>query len=151
MPKSRLFITYKHQEWTFGDKENLVPMLDGDDDYIIEALASDTNFAVILRNGKTYKIKDNEKEAKDYIAVLYRFYSIEKNEDKECFINRYNTKEKFLTSGDAMKNGIYDYVYVPTGHYLVAREGKVLTTAPTEVDALNFMYKHSGVTYTYIS
>jgi len=150
MPKNRLFITYKHQEWTFGDKERLIPLLDGEDDYIIEEAATDMKFAIILRNGKTYKVKDNEEEAKKYIAVLYRYYKVDVNNDKDCYLKRDDPKIKYVSAGEAMNNGTYDYVLVPTGHYYLAREGKIIFTAPTEQEVLEYMYKHSGACYTYI-
>lgn len=148
--KSTLYITYKHQNWTFGDKQSLVPLLDGDDDYIIETVASSTDFAVVLRNGKTYRVKDTEEEAQKFIAVMYRYYSVEQNTEKECFIDRADSKKRFLTSGDAMAAGVYDYVYVPTGNYFVSREGKIMSAFKTEEEAFNFMYEHEGVCYTYI-
>lgn len=150
MAKSRLYITYKHQEWTFGDKENLVPLLDGDDDYIMECLATNTSFAIILRDGKTYKVKDTEKEAQDYIAVLYRFYAVNKNEDRNCYIDRNDISKRFLTNGDAMTAGVYDYVFVPTGQYFLTREGKIIAVGKTEQEVLQKMYDHFGATYTYI-
>ena len=56
-------MTKMHQQWTYGDREDLLPYLDGEDDEIFEFAIADRNFAIILKNGMTYDIADTEDEA----------------------------------------------------------------------------------------
>ncbi len=148
--KRVVYITYKTQQWTFDAKENLTPLLDGNDDYIMEFAASDENFAIILKNGRTLKVKDSYEEAEEYINQVYRNYQIVQNEDANQYISRDNPSLRFATSGAAQQAGIYDYLYVPTNTYFVTRLGKVLFTAPTYEDAQEKMYNHFGAKYTFI-
>lgn len=52
-----------HQQWTYGEREDLLPYLDGEDDEIFEYAIENRNFAIILKNDMTYDVCDTEDEA----------------------------------------------------------------------------------------
>lgn len=52
-----------HQQWTYGEREDLLPYLDGEDDEIFEYAIENRNFAIILKNDTTYDVCDTEDEA----------------------------------------------------------------------------------------
>ncbi len=150
MAKKLVYITYKSQQWTFDSKDNLTPLLEGKDDYVMEFAVPDEHFAIILKNGRTFKVKDNLSEAEEYIKQIYRNYKIVENEDENQYISREDPSLRFATSGLAQQAGIYDYLFVPTHAYFVTRQDKVLFTAPTYEIAQQKIYDHFGAIYTYI-
>ena len=150
MSKRKVYITYKHQEWTFDDKSALMPLLDGEDDEIREFYVTNENFAILLRNGKTFDVRDSAEEAQKFILRQYSAYTIHQVKDDHCYINRADFNQTFVSSGMAQDAGVFDYVYVPTGQYLLARYDKVVATAPTQEDIVRKMFKVYGCAYTYI-
>jgi len=71
-----MYMTKKHQNWTMGEKDALLPYLDGEDDEILEYAIINKDFAIILKNDMTYDIKNTRQEAIDFISYIYRNYSI---------------------------------------------------------------------------
>ncbi len=149
--KYRIYMTKKHQNWTFGDKDGLKPYLDGPDDEILEFAVYDKDFVIILKNDLTYDVMDSVQEAKDYIAHIYRNYIISLNDGDLCYIARDDLSRRYKTSGDAMQDGVFDYVYVPTGTYFIAKFGKIFGVGRTEDEMYEKMYAHYRAKYTYMS
>ncbi len=150
MAKKLVYITYKTQQWTFNSKADLTPLLEGKDDYILEFAASDENFAIILKNGRTFKVKDSYEEAENYVNQVYRNYKIVQNESTNQFISRDDPSLRFATSGAIQQAGIFDYLFVPTNTYFITREGKILFTATDFETAQQKVYDHFGAKYTFI-
>lgn len=148
--KTRIYMTKKHQSWTFGEKEDLLSYLDGEDDEIFEYAIVDRNFAIILKNGMTYDITDTEQEAVDAISYIYRNYSIVKNEDTNCYIARDDTSKKYYSAATAQADNVFDYVYVPQNMYYLAKFGKIIAVGRSEDEMTEKMYAHYRAKYTYI-
>lgn len=149
--KTRIYMTKKHQSWTFGEREDLLPYLDGEDDEIFEYAIVDRNFAIILKNGMTYDIADTEQEAIDAISYIYRNYAIVKNEDTNCYIAREDTSKKYYSPASAQADDVFDYVYVPQNMYYLTKFGKILAVGKTEDEMTEKMYQHYRAKYTYIA
>lgn len=149
MEKYRMFMTLKHQHWTMGEREALLEYLDGDDDEIWEFAVLNKDFAIILKNGLTYDIKDTREEAIDFISYIYRNYSICQNNDERCYIARNDTERKYLTAAQAQEDGVYDYVYVPRGKYFIAKYGKIFGVGNSEKEMQEKMYEHYRAKYTF--
>ncbi len=147
--KYRMYMTKKHQNWTMGEKDALLPYLDGEDDEILEYAIINKDFAIILKNDMTYDIKNTRQEAIDFISYIYRNYSICQNFDDRCYIAREDTSQKFLTSAEAQENGVYDYVHVPRGQYYIAKYGKIFAIGSTEQEMQQKMYEHYRAKYTF--
>ena len=126
-------MTKMHQQWTYGDREDLLPYLDGEDDEIFEFAIADRNFAIILKNGMTYDIADTEDEAIEKIAYIYRNYAVVQNDGDKCYISRE-----------------FDYVYVPKDMYFLSKFGKILAVGHTEDEMREKMYEHYRAQYTYL-
>ncbi|MBR4800354.1 MAG: hypothetical protein IK048_01580 [Clostridia bacterium] len=150
MAKRKVYITYKHQEWTFDDKSALMPLLDGEDDEIREFYVTDENFAILLRNGNTFDVRDTIAEAENFILRQYRAYTIRQCKDDNCYFNRENFNQSFKTGAMAQEEGVFDYVFVPKGQFLLARYDKIVATAPTQEEIVRKMFKVFGCAYTYI-
>ena len=150
MSKRKVYITYKHQEWTFDDKTALMPLLDGEDDEIREFYVTNEDFAILLRNGKTFDVRDSQEEAQQFILRQYSAYTIRQSKDEYCYYNRDDFNQAFISGGMAQDAGVYDYVYVPKGQFLLARYGKIVATAPTQDEIVRKMFKVYGCAYTYI-
>ncbi len=149
--RKRIYMTRKHQTWTFGDRDDLRPYLDGEDDEILEYAVLNREFTIILKNGLTYDVVDSEKEAIDAITYIYRNYQIVKNTGKKCYIARDNVSKKYLTLAAAQNADCYDCVYVPDGKYYLAKFGKILSVGATEEEMTDKMYAHYKAKYTYMS
>ncbi len=149
--KYRIYMTKKHQHWTFGDEEALLPYLDGSDDEIMPFAVYNKDFVIILKNDLTYDVVDSEEEAKDKIAYIYRNYSIALNDGDLCYIARDNTEKRYKTAGNAQADGVFDYVYVPTGTYYIAKFGKIFAVGKTEEQMYEKMYEHYRAKYTYMA
>lgn len=143
-------MTKMHQNWTYGEREDLLPYLDGEDDEIFEYAIADRNFAIILKNGMTYDVVDSEKEAIEKIGYIYRNYAVTQNNAKKCYISRENVKKKYMTPAEAQEGGEYDYVYVPTEAYFLSKFGKILAIGKTEEEMQEKMYEHYRAKYTYL-
>lgn len=102
-----------HQQWTYGEREDLLPYLDGEDDEIFEYAIENRNFAIILKNDTTYDVCDTEDEAIEKIAYIYRNYAVVQNDKDLCYIARDDTDKRYKTPADAQADGVFDYVYVP--------------------------------------
>lgn len=139
-----------HQQWTYGDREDLLPYLDGEDDEIFEFAIADRNFAIILKNGMTYDIADTEDEAIEKIAYIYRNYAVVRNDGDKCYISREDTDKRFKTPAEAQANGEFDYVYVPKDMYFLSKFGKILAVGHTEDEMREKMYEHYRAQYTYL-
>jgi len=150
MASQRLYITKKHQDWCLTAAKDLVDYLDGPDDEIYEFLVHDTDFSIILKNDCTFEVVDTQQEAIDYVEHTYRNYSIVKNEQNYCFIDRNDLNKAYLTAGDAQDNDCFDYVYCPTGFYYLAKYGKILFVTDNEDEAREKMYEHYKAKYTYL-
>ena len=150
MAKRKVYITYKHQEWTFDDKSALMPLLDGEDDEIREFYVTDEHFAILLRNGNTFDVRDSASEAQHFILRQYSAYKIHETTDRYCYYNREDYNQRFISGAMAQEAGVFDYVFVPQGQYLLARYGKVVATAPTQEEIVKKMFKVFGCAYTYI-
>lgn len=150
MTKYRIYMTRKHQNWTFGGRDGLLPYLDGEDDEILEFAVLGRDFAIILKNGQTYDVVDTEQEAIDYIAHTYRNYSIQKNTSRLCYIDRNDIGNRYVTSAAAQQAGVYDYVYVPQNCYFISKFGKIFAIGRTEEEMYEKMYEHYRAKYTYI-
>ena len=148
--KYRIYMTKKHQNWTFGDKDAVRPYLDGEDDEILEYAVYDKNFVIILKNGETYDVCDSEDEARDFIAHIYRNYIISLNDGETEYIARDDLNRRYKTSGDAQADGVFDYVHVPKGTYFIAKFGKIFGVGKTEDEMYNKMYTHYRAKYTYM-
>lgn len=148
--KTRIYMTKKHQQWTYGDKEDLLPYLDGEDDEIFEFAIADRNFAIILKNGMTYDIADTEDEAIEKVAYIYRNYAVVQNDGDKCYISREDTDKRFKTPAEAQANGEFDYVYVPKDMYFLSKFGKILAVGHTEDEMREKMYEHYRAQYTYL-
>lgn len=149
--RKRIYMTRKHQTWTFGDKDDLRPYLDGEDDEILEYAVIDRNFTIILKNGLTYNVVDTEQEAIDAITYIYRNYQIVQNTQKKCYIARDNVNKKYLTPAAAQNADCYDYVYVPEGKYYLSKFGKIIAVGQSEEEMTEKMYAHYRAKYTYMS
>ncbi len=149
--KYRIYMTKKHQNWTFGEREGLNPYLDGADDEILQYAVYDKDFVIILKNGLTYDVCDSEDEARAYIAHIYRNYIISLNDSELCYIARDDLSRRYKTSGDAQADGVFDYVYVPRGTYFIAKFGKIFGVGKTEEEMYERMYMHYRARYTYMS
>lgn len=150
MKKYRMYITKKHQHWTMGEKDALLELLDGADDEILEYAVADKDFAIILKNGMTFDIADTRQEALDYIAHIYRNYTVFRNDDNRCYIARDDASRKYLTSAEAQQDGVFDYVHVPRGSYCIAKYGKIFGVGQSEQEMQELMYKHYCAKYTFI-
>ncbi len=142
-------MTKKHQHWTFGDKNDLTPYLDGDDDEIFEYAVLNRDFAIILKNDLTYDIKDSEQEAVDAINYIYRNYKIVQNTDRNCYIARENTEKTYYAPASAQDDGVFDYVYVPKDNFYLTKYGKIIAVGKTEDEMKEKMYEHYRAKYTY--
>ena len=151
MAKRKVYITYKHQEWTFDDKTALMPLLDGEDDEIREFYVTDENFAILLRNGKTLDVRDTVEEAEHFILRQYSAYTIRQSKNRYCYYNREDFNQAFTSGAMAQEAGVYDYVFVPQGEFLLARHNKIVATAKTQDEIVRKMFKVYGCAYTYIS
>ena len=80
-----------HQQWTYGEREDLLPYLDGEDDEIFEYAIENRNFAIILKNDMTYDVCDTEDEAIEKIAYIYRNYAVVQT-TKICATSRATTR-----------------------------------------------------------
>ncbi len=149
--KSRIYMTKKHQNWTYGERSDLASYLDGEDDEILEYAIADRNFAIILKNGMTYDITDTEQEAIDAISYIYRNYQITKNEGSNCYISREDTSKTFYTPAAAQDADVYDYVYVPKDKYYLTKFGKILAVGNSEEEMTDKMYAHYRAKYTYMA
>lgn len=143
-------MTKMHQKWTYGEREDLLPYLDGEDDEILEYAIVDRNFAIILKNGMTYDVVDSEKEAIEKIGYIYRNYAVKQNKGGKCYICRDDTKKKYLTPAAAQSAGAFDYVYVPTDMYYLTKFGKILAIGKSEEQMQEKMYEHYRAKYTYL-
>ena len=143
-------MTKMHQQWTYGDKEDLLPYLDGEDDEIFEFAIADRNFAIILKNGMTYDIADTEDEAIEKVAYIYRNYAVVQNDGDKCYISREDTDKRFKTPAEAQANGEFDYVYVPKDMYFLAKYGKIIAVGNSEDEMREKMYEHYRAKYTYL-
>lgn len=150
MEKHRLYITKKNQIWTIGGtKDVLTSYLDGEDDEILQFAVPDKDFAIILKNDMTYTVLDTQQEAKDYIANIYRNYNIYQNNDDRCYIMRDDHDRRYLTSAEAQKDGVFDYVFVPKGKYYITKFGKIIGVGSSEQEMQQKMYEHYRAKYTY--
>lgn len=143
-------MTKMHQQWTYGDKEDLFEYLDGEDDEIFEYAITDHRFAIILKNGMTYDVTDSEEEATEKIAYIYRNYSVVQNTSERCYISRDNTSLKFKTPAEAQSKDVFDYVYVPQNMYYLTKFGKILAVGASEDEMTEKMYEHYRAKYTYM-
>ena len=150
MSKRKVYITYNKQEWTFDDKTALMPLLDGEDDEIREFYVTNEDFAILLRNGKTFDVRDTAEEAQQFILRQYSAYTIRQSKDENCFYNRDDFHQSFKSGAMAQDAGVFDYVYVPQGSFLLARYDKIVATAPTQEEIVRKMFKVYGCAYTYI-
>lgn len=148
--KTRIYMTKRHQQWTYGTKEDLMPYLDGENDEILEYAVTDHQFAIILKNGWTYDITDTEQEAIDKIAYIYRNYAIVKNEDDKTYIARDDTSKRFRSPAEAQNEDVYDYVHVPKDMYYLSKFGKIIAIGQSEEDMVKKMYEHYKAKYTYV-
>ncbi len=148
--KYRIYMTKKHQHWTFGDSDALIPYLDGKDDEILQFAVYDKNFVIILKNDMTYDVVDTEKEARDKISYIYRNYVISQNDGDLCYIARDDIDRRYKTAGDAQADGVFDYVFVPKGTYFIAKFGKIFGVGKTEDEMYEKMYAHYRAKYTYL-
>ena len=151
MSKRKVYITYKHQDWTFDDKSAIMPLLDGEDDEIREFYVTDEHFAILLRNGKTFDVRDSIEEAEKFILRQYSAYTIRQSKDRYCYYNRNDFNQAFTSGAMAQEAGVFDYVFVPNGQYLLARYDKIVAVAPTQDEIVRKMFKVYGCAYTYIS
>lgn len=149
--KYRIYMTKKHQNWTFGDMEGLNPFLDGPDDEIMQFAVLDKDFAIILKNDMTYDVVDTEQEAKNKIAYIYRNYTISLNDGDLCYIARDDLDKRYKTAGDAQADDVFDYVFVPKGTYFIAKYGKIFGVGKSETEMYNKMYDHYKAKYTYMA
>ena len=148
--KVRIYMTKLHQQWTYGERRDLLPYLDGDDDEILEYAVPDNGFAIILKNGLTYDVVDTEQDAIDKIGYIYRNYAVAQNEGDKCYISREDTQKRYKTPAEAQSDGEYDYVYVPQGMYFLTKFGKILAIGKTEDEMTDKMYEHYRAKYTYL-
>ncbi len=148
--KTRIYMTKMHQQWTYGEREDLLPYLDGEDDEIFEYAIENRNFAIILKNDMTYDIADNEEEALEKIAYIYRNYAVVKNDGDKCYIARDNTDKRYKTPAEAQADGEFDYVYVPKDMYFLSKYGKILSVGSSEDEMREKMYEHYRAKYTYL-
>jgi len=56
--KYRMYMTKKHQNWTMGEKDALLPYLDGEDDEILEYAIINKDFAIILKNSLLFHLRN---------------------------------------------------------------------------------------------
>lgn len=150
MTKYRIYMTKKNQNWTFGEKEDLTPYLEGNDDEIFEYAVYDRNFAIILKNDMTFDIKDSEQEAIDAINYIYRNYKIVQNADRNCYIARDNTEKTYYAPASAQDDGVFDYVFVPKDYFYLSKFGKIIAVGESEDEMKDKMYNHYRAKYTYI-
>lgn len=148
--KTRIYMTKLHQQWTYGERDDLKPYLDGEDDEIFEYAVTDHSFAIILKNGLTYDITDTEQEAIDKIAYIYRNYAVVQNDDDKTYISRDDTTKRYRSPAEAQNDDVFDYVHVPTGMYYLSKFGKILAIGQTEDEMINKMYEHYKAKYTYM-
>lgn len=113
-----------HQQWTYGEREDLLPYLDGEDDEIFEYAIENRNFAIILKNDMTYDVCDTEDEAIEKIAYIYRNYAVVQNDKDLCYIARDDTDKRYKTPADAQADGVFDYVYVPRDMFFLSKFGQ---------------------------
>ncbi len=143
-------MTKKHQQWTYGSKQDLMEYLDGEDDEILEFAIENRYFAIILKNGMTYEICDTEDEAIEKVAYIYRNYDVVQNTTDKCYIVRDNPKKRYKTPAEAQAHGEFDYVYVPKDMYFLSKYGKILAIGRTEDEMREKMYEHYRAKYTYL-
>ena len=143
-------MTKMHQQWTYGEREDLLPYLDGENDEIFEYAVENHDFAIILKNDMTYDIVDTEEEALEKIAYIYRNYAVVKNDGDKCYIVRENTDKRYKTPAEAQADGEFDYVYVPKDMYFLSKFGKILAVGHTEDEMREKMYEHYRAQYTYL-
>lgn len=148
--KVRIYMTKLHQQWTYGERTNLLPYLDGEDDEIFEYAVPDNGFAIILKNGMTYDVVDTEQEAIDKIGYIYRNYAVRENNADKCYIARENTQKRYKTPAEAQADGEFDYVYVPQGMFFLTKFGKILAIGKSEDEMVEKMYEHYRAKYTYL-
>lgn len=148
--KTRIYMTKMHQQWTYGERGDLFPYLDGEDDEIFEYAIENRNFAIILKNGMTYDICDTEDEAIEKIAYIYRNYAIVQNDGDKCYISRDNTDKRYKTPADAQADGEFDYVYVPKDVFFLSKFGKIIFIGHSEDEMRQKMYEHYRAKYTYL-
>ena len=148
--KTRIYMTKMHQQWTYGERGDLFPYLDGEDDEIFEYAIENRNFAIILKNGMTYDICDTEDEAIEKIAYIYRNYAIVQNDGDNCYISRDNTDKRYKTPADAQADGEFDYVYVPKDMFFLSKFGKIIFIGHSEDEMRQKMYEHYRAKYTYL-
>ncbi len=150
MTKYRMYMTKKHQNWTMGEREALLEYLDGEDDEILEFAVVNKDFAIILKNDETFDIKDTREEAVEYIRHIYRNYVICQNLDDLCYIKRDDTSRKYRSAAAAQADGVYDYVFVPTGKFYIAKFGKIFGVGSDEKEMQEKMYEHYRAKYTFV-
>lgn len=148
--KTRIYMTKMHQQWTYGEREDLLPYLDGEDDEIFEYAIENRNFAIILKNDTTYDVCDTEDEAIEKIAYIYRNYAVVQNDKDLCYIARDDTDKRYKTPADAQADGVFDYVYVPRDMFFLSKFGKIIAIGHSEDEMCEKMYEHYRAKYTYL-
>ena len=148
--KTRIYMTKMHQQWTYGEREDLLPYLDGEDDEIFEYAIENRNFAIILKNDMTYDVCDTEDEAIEKIAYIYRNYAVVQNDKDLCYVARDDTDKRYKTPADAQEDGVFDYVYVPRDMFFLSKFGKIIAIGHSEDEMCEKMYEHYRAKYTYL-
>lgn len=151
MENRRVYITYKEQEWTFYSKDDLKPLLNGEDDYILEFYVESEDFAIILKNGRTFDVRNSAEEAQEYVKQIYKNYEMVQNTGTRNYLSRSNPQAAYRSAGEAQIDGEYDYIFVPTGHYYLTKFGKIIAGAPTEEAIEQKMFQLSGATYSVLA
>ena len=148
--KKRIYITYKHQVWTSGNKEDLLEDLDGRDDKILEFYVWDDRFAIITKDGYTYDVKDSEQDAERFIEQIYSAYKIYDQEDDYCYIPINHPDIGYMSEGDAREEGYYSVIYVPRGEHYLAKNGKVIAKSWSQEELYHIMHTDYGAEFNYL-
>ncbi len=149
--RKRVYITYKHQCWTSGNRYDLLEDLDGYDDKILEFYVWDDDFAIITRNGYTYDVKDSRQDAQNFIDSIYSAYDIYDQNDEYCYIPVNNPDVGYLCEEDAREDGYYDVIYIPRGYHYLVKNGRVLAKSWSKDELYQIMDSDYGADFDFIS
>lgn len=148
--KKKIYITYKHQVWTSGERDELLEDLDGFDDKILEFYVWDDNFAIITRNGYTYDVRDSKQDAQSFINYIYSDYEFYEQNDEYCYVPINNPDIGYMSESDAHADGYYNVMYIPQGYHYLVKYGKILGKSRDEDGLTRIMDSDYGANFDYI-
>lgn len=148
MSKRTIWITLNSQTWTDEDPENLVEDLEGADDKVLrfEIGNSDDNFAIVTRNGKTYKLFDYFHQADDFWQNQYKDYEFCLAVDSGYFVVN-DPKIGYDSEQDAVEDGCFNTVFINRGETYIVYQGRIVCHNFSKEVLYEWMYQHKGVKY----